>query len=133
MSLGYSLAVMVARTLLFQYTGFVVISDVTRLAATHRFTFLWFHAASGVSQSAASRWAVSRWCGAIIQIFGLGAVYSKTQLQFIIPIKLFRLMQTTVKHSYNTLSYVKSDLRYVILLRTDDSNSKVLYLTVYFI
>lgn len=48
-SLGYSFTVMVARTLLLQYTDSVVISDVTRLAATRRFTFLWFHAASGVS------------------------------------------------------------------------------------
>lgn len=72
-SLRNSLAVMVARTLLFRYTDSVVISDVTRLAATHRFAFLWFHAASGVSQSAASRRTMSGWRGTVIKIFGLNA------------------------------------------------------------
>lgn len=72
-SLRNSLAVMVARTLLFRYTYSVVISDVTRLAATHRFAFLWFHAASGVSQSAASRRTMSGWRGTVIKIFGLNA------------------------------------------------------------
>lgn len=88
-SLRNSLAVMVARTLLFRYTDSVVISDVTRLAATHRFAFLWFHAASGVSQSAASRRTMSGWRGTVIKIFGLNAfrfavIFNKTWLLFCI-------------------------------------------------